>query len=268
MLLMKFMIMVLVFLTMTVIACSNNQGNDVQEFEARLASDLVSISGLHTIFVSDNIAGERFTYLNHDIERNFDDYEVEAYRLHLTEETIVVDAETGNHIDHDLEPFYPFEYPNQRLTVELNAEFERSSIKPDAHISEAPIFLPVIEAQKITIHQFTKKEYTEFHQPVSDESFIYMIYEDDRSFSNFFNPQFAHELFEQTGIDLEVRLSSIDSHEAEYLDIEHSPTHIILSNEGEILRTSSEEEAIIFIEELIGMPLPTEGEQTDDWDFD
>ncbi|MCE7792223.1 hypothetical protein K8O68_07260 [Salipaludibacillus sp. CUR1] len=261
----RFILVPWLLMILTAGACGGVEDNNekVQVIEGRYAFGSYPELGLLMFFVEDTFAGKDYTYLYNDRDIDLNAYKTEAYLLNVTDETQFLDAASSEEI-HPAEGTYPFEYANQRMKVEVGTEFERKWTEASHHISYQNALLPIVKAEKIYIEPYSSSDYISFIKP-EDNRFIYFIKEESYDDAYWRRLMLLSEsLHHDKDVYLDVRYMPNDQ-VIDYLEMDEPSEYVIVSSEGELMRSSDRETAETFLEAELGVKFPEEGAENDQW---
>ncbi|SER86452.1 hypothetical protein SAMN05518684_104321 [Salipaludibacillus aurantiacus] len=218
-----------------------------------------SIDGAFMLFAEDNLSGKVYKYipsLPYDLPA---DYKAEAYRIHISKDTIFADAETGQEMTYS-EVTFPFHWPNQKVSVKTAEEFKPRIQAYDRHIFHETRLLPVYTAEKIFSYSYTKADFIDVHSPLNEDHYILFLFDDsfDRDYLGILNEYVAHhEVRHELFIDIR---HGNPGYFTDFLNVNDQPAYLILSKKGMELKTSQWNDIHAFFQKHTGMGIPREGD--------
>ncbi|WP_280770126.1 hypothetical protein [Salipaludibacillus daqingensis] len=238
-------------------SCSNeeNKIQDSVDIEGRYMQT-ASRDHSFTLFVEDSLSGK--TYKNiHVLPYELPNpYEAEAYRIHLNEDTLFVDKETGEETTFT-ETNFPFHWPNQHVSVKVQEEFEPIKQQSGSHIVYELRLLPIYTAEKVITSPYTSDDFINVHTPVKDNHFILYIFDEtfNREYlSTLYEYASHHETRNETNIDIR---HGNPGYFVNFLDLDdEEPVFMLLTSEGESVRTNDWVEIDSYFKNKLGVKLP------------
>ncbi|MDG5786274.1 hypothetical protein QA612_02145 [Evansella sp. AB-P1] len=256
---MKKIMLLLFAFTIFLVGCNDEtEDEDTYDFTGiNLGNFYMEDSDFLTIFVEDTLGGNELKsdyYYDYDIQ----DYDVEAYRVLLTKDTVFLMEETGAELDlHDMADEMWFHIGvTQRIDVKTVEKFEQIiSVDRDEYITFEQRLLPMYTAEKIRIPPFTYEDFISMVLPFNNEFLtILMIVEDYMDYDWDLYDEYQQKLDQYSTRDSPLYLSSIanDEYTSYYLkplNIEEYPTFLVIDESGELLRSTAWDDVSSYLEE-------------------
>ncbi|WP_444685529.1 hypothetical protein [Alkalicoccus luteus] len=249
------LIIALAALLLFLSGCSQDEE---QTLEGRYMFTL-SMEGSFQLFVEDSYTGSSYRYLN-GLQTSLPVmYEAESYLIHTTEETVFTDLDTGesalmSEID------FPLHWPNQHLEILVSEEIEPFTRTLERPVTEESRLFPIYTAEEIKAHPYTSEDFIEVHTPVEDDH--YMLFLFDENFNREYLlilDEFGSQAGERYGVYIDVNYYAPDYFET-FMEIDDTPSYLVLSSAGEAIRTSDWEEIRSWFSTEAGIGMPREGD--------
>ncbi|NJP37793.1 hypothetical protein [Alkalicoccus luteus] len=219
----------------------------------------VSMEGSFQLFVEDSYTGSSYRYLNGLHTSLPEMYEAESYMIHTTDDTVFTNTETGESAAmSDID--FPLHWPNQRLEITVSEEVEPFSRRLERPVTEESRLFPVYTAEEVKAHAYTSDDFIEVHTPVEDDHYMLFLFDEDfdREYLLILN-EFGSQAGERYGVYIDVHYYAPDYFET-FMEIDDTPSYLVLSSEGESLRTSDWEEIRSWFSSEAGIGMPREGD--------
>lgn len=255
----KYMFLLSIFvIVLTALGCSEEE-EAVYELNGRLAGYgyyHFNTDVMLNVFVEDNLFGSFLKYSYWDPVP--DDYELEAYRLIITEETNVYLGDTDETINllYTDEGHYPmFLSPGRKITAVLSEPLERRVSNSKEYALFHQVLLPIYFVDELRVYELTEKEFLRLYSPYRRNDYLLLaIFDADnqQSWDLFMELDEAISKFKMNSkFTMQNWYQSVEygSLVAESFDFVEFPTYIILSEGGLEKQTADKKEVLAFFEE-------------------
>ncbi|MBU9710200.1 hypothetical protein [Evansella tamaricis] len=217
-------------------------------------------SQMVSVFVKDNLFGTTLkSYIsNTEVPTN---YEVEAYKIIIDENTEIISSDTGEPIDLTSDFLY-YSGLGQRISIKVDGDFESKSYSRKEYIGYFDILLPIYKAEKIEVSPLTRNDYVHFFSPDSPNRYqLSIIFEHDTQENWELYYKLDEEISELTRrtdnfdsyvlIDFWHRVMDYDSYALDVFELQEYPTFLLLGHQGTIIQTTEWEKVIEKIQEIV-----------------
>ncbi|MCD8510241.1 MAG: hypothetical protein LRY73_10450 [Bacillus sp. (in: Bacteria)] len=258
----KIIFLLSIFLViLTVLGCSEEE-EGVYELDGRLSGYgyyNFNTDVMLNIFVEDNLFG---SYLKYSYwEPVPEDYELEAYRLIITEETTVYLGDTDETINllYTDGSHYPmFLSPGRKITAVLSEPLEKRVSNSNEYALFHQVLLPIYYVEELRVYELTEREFLRLYSPYKRNEYLLLAVfeeENEESWDSYMeieealfefrrSPTFNMQSWYQSG--------GYGSLQSETFDFTEYPTYLILSERGLEKQTAEVEEVLAFFEEKSG----------------
>ncbi|MDQ0258036.1 hypothetical protein J2S74_005499 [Evansella vedderi] len=240
------------------IGCSTDNGDEVYQLEGRFAgygfySNPTEL--MLNVFVEDNIFGSsmKFSYW----EPVPQDYEMEAYRLIITEETEVYLGDSDEKIE-----LLPIDYSRppilshgNKIVATLTTPLERISSNRKEYALYNHALFPIYKAEEVRIYNLSKREFITMYSPYRENEYILIsVFEEDseQAWDTFMEleQKLFHERTHEINIQSWFQAADSPAFPEVTLDMEEYPYFLLLSDKGLVKETTDSEEIFLFFEDL------------------
>lgn len=240
----------------TLISCSNNDPEDYQ-LEGRFSNFSFYFHETQlmlNVFVEDNLFGSSFKYTYS--EQVPEDYELEAYKVIITEETDVFKGDTEEKIDLFPRDVHTINHlsPGNKIKATLDEPLERVVTNRPYYATYNDALLPIYTATEIRVYEQTKQDYIHMNSPYDPNEFVFMgIYEDNNNdyWDEFLEAE--QKLYRASNRQYHFHLWLLAQEHnhitISLFDVNEFPTYILLGQDGLVVQTTDLEEVLAIFDE-------------------